>query len=241
MDAVRTRVMNELFLAPSVVLPIVAGASAWLISWGLGGVTTLTLGGLVGVLAGFGWMATRVIFQLDAITERTMKFIEERERNEEERRMETLIQKLMQLRDHRAFDYLTILRESRTEIEELAKQPNMQARSLQIVGQVRQLFLAAIEQIEQSYKLSELSERLLSSERQEILSRNEKKLSEIKASADRIAHAVEQFRSLSLRETNGDLGELREELDESLKVAQQTEERMREIENNIGYERHLKE
>ncbi len=241
MDAIRKKVMSELFLAPSVVLPIVAGASAWLVSWGLGGVTMLTVGGMVGVLAGVGWMATRIIFQLDAITERTMRFAEEKARQKEEERIDKLVEKLGKLQDHRAIDYLTILRESRKEFVEMASQPGMQARGLQVVGQVHQLFWAAIEQLEQSYKLSELAGRLQSGERKELATRNEQNLTEIKATADRLTLAVEQFRRLSLREQNGELNELREELDESLKVAHRTEERMREIEKDIGYDRHLRE
>jgi len=241
MESVRTKVLNELFFAPSVVLPIVGGASAWLVSWALGGVASLTIGGLVGVLAGVGWMATRIIFQLDAITERTMQFVQEKARREEEERIEGLAQRLKQLSDQRSFDYLTILKESRNEFEALASQPGMQARGLQIVGQVRQLFVAAIEQLEQSYKLSELSGRLRSGERKEIVSRNEQTLADIKATADRMTVAVEQFRRLSLREQSGDLSELGEELDESLKVAHRTEERMREIETDVGYDRHLKD
>jgi len=241
MDAIRKKVMSELFLAPSVVLPIVAGVSAWLVSWGVGGIRTLTVGGLVAVLAGLGWMATRIIFQLDAITERTLRFAEEKLQREEEERIDRLVEKLGKLRDQRALDYLTILRENRREFMELARQPAMQARSLQVAGQVRQLFLAALEQLEQSYKLSELAGRLRSQERHEIVARNEQNLADIKATADRLTVAVEQFRRLSLREQNGDLHELRDELDESLKVAHRTEERMREIEKSIGYDRHLRE
>ncbi len=58
---------------------------------------------------------------------------------------------------------------------------------------------------------------------------------------ERLMSAVDQFRRLSLREQKEDLKELRDELDESLKVAQRTDERMRELEKSIGYDRHLKE
>ncbi len=130
MDDIRKKVISELFLAPSVVLPMVAGASAWLMSWGLGGVTELTLAGLVGLLGGAGWMATRMIFQLDAITERTMRFAEAKERAEEEARIDRMAEKLAQLNDPRLLDYLTLLRQGRREFLDIADDPTMRGRSL---------------------------------------------------------------------------------------------------------------
>ena len=73
MDDLRKRILNEIFVAPSVVLPIAGGGTAWLLSWALGNVATLNLIGLVGVMVGIGWFATRFIFQLDAITEKAMR------------------------------------------------------------------------------------------------------------------------------------------------------------------------
>lgn len=240
MDAVRKKVLNELFLAPSVVLPIVAGASALILSWGFGGVVLATAG-VAGILGGVGWMATRMVFKLDEITARTMAYMNEQQRREENSRLDELAKKLRNDRDYRTKDYLTILRDCRNEMETLAAQPAIQARSIEVLQQVRQLFWAAIDQLEQSYKLFELSERLVSDERKEVLERRDEIVKSVNTSVDRLQSAVDQFRSLAKREQNLDLNELRDELDVSLKVAKRTEERMREIEESTNYERHLKE
>ena len=60
MDPVKRKVISELFLAPSVLLPIVGGISAGLLSWAMGGIGLLTLAAAAGILGGLGWMMTRI-------------------------------------------------------------------------------------------------------------------------------------------------------------------------------------
>ena len=49
MDSIKRKVYTELFLAPSVVLPIVGGISAGMLAWALGGSSFLTGAAIVGV------------------------------------------------------------------------------------------------------------------------------------------------------------------------------------------------
>ncbi len=76
-DPVKRKVISELFFAPSVLLPIVGGISAGMLSWALDGNGGLTLAAGLGVLGGLGWMMTRIIFQIESITEDAMRFEQE--------------------------------------------------------------------------------------------------------------------------------------------------------------------
>ena len=108
MDDLRKRILNEIFVAPSVVLPIAGGGTAWLLSWALGSVATLNLVGLVGVMVGIGWFATRFIFQLDSITEKAMRDQIESRLREEEKKLNELDQKLYADRDQRPREAMAI-------------------------------------------------------------------------------------------------------------------------------------
>jgi paraquat-inducible protein B len=233
--------MSEIFLAPSVVMPIVAGASAWILSWAAGGVGMLNLVGLVGFLGGIGWMATRAIFLTDKITESTLRELKQKQKDEENRELDNLQRKLRKDGDHRTQDYLLLLRSLKDDFEEVTGQPGVEKRSAEVVQQVRQLFAAAIVQLERTYKYWQLSERLIGDERDQIIDQREKLIDEIKATVDHLKNVTKQYSELMTREQQVDLSQLRDELDTSLRIAKRTEERMREIESKPDYESFLKE
>jgi uncharacterized protein YukE len=241
MESIRKKVLNELFLAPSVVFPIVAGASAWLVSWGIGGNTSMNLAGLVGVLGGLGWMATRIIFQLDEITERTRRFAEEAESREENRRLDNLYDRLMSRSDRRVAELWMSLRTARDRFEQLARSPDNQVRVLSISTQFRSLFWAAIQQLENSDKLTDSVFRLPERERRSALQRLESMIAEIRETAGRLNEAVLQFEQLAMEQPDDNLDQLGKELEQSLDMARRAEERVRELEINATYERPLKE
>jgi hypothetical protein len=237
----RSRIASELLWAPSVVLPVVAGASAWLISWAAGGVAALNVVGLVGVIAGVGWLATRTIFYTDAIAADVLRKEQEKAAKAEERRLDDLQQRLRVDRDFRTKDYLTLLRTCRAEFEEFSSKPGIAIQSQEIVKQVRQLFWSAVEQLERSLKLHLLSERLMGEKRKQVLEEREQVLNEINASIEHMQRASKNYQELIQDETETDLSSIRDELDASLRVAKRIEERMREIEGKTNMDAYLKE
>jgi len=240
-EDIRRRVMSEIFLAPSVVMPIVAGASAWILSWAAGGIGILNFVGLAGILGGIGWMATRAIFLTEKITEQTLREVKQKLKDEENRKLDDLQRKLRKDGDYRTQDYLLLLRTTKDEFEEVASQPSIEKRSVEVVQQVRQLFAAAISQLERTYKYWELSQRLVGEERDQIIEQREKLMNEVKTAVEHLESVTKQYRELMEREQQVDLSQLSNELDTSLRIAQRTEERMREIESKPDYESFLKE
>lgn len=230
MEAVQKKVLSDIFLAPSVTLPVVAGLICWGLSWAAGGVGVLAVAGTVAVAGGLVWMVGRTFLQLDKITARAGKALQDQIRQQEEERIENLLRNLRLDRDFRTKDYVTILREARAEFEKLADQPSIQTRSLPIVGQVRQLFWSAISELEQSYKLFELSDRLVGDQRTELIAQREELLKQVNASAEKLKSAVVQFRRLYNQDNDVDIAALRDDLDVSIKIAARTEARMKELE-----------
>lgn len=232
MKEVRRRVMSEIFLAPSVVLPLVAGATSWLLSWGAGGNSWLNLAGLVSTVGGLGWMATRWIFQVESITEQVMEDMRSQEIEKQNIELDQLAQLLLKDRDHRTEDYLILLRAIKGRFDEARMKSKSSVRFLEVPERVDELFQATIGQLRRTYQLYELSRDISPDTRKSILQQRENVLNEIKESIDHLETAVSHFTTMLERNQPGDLSALRDELDTSLRVAQRTEERLKEMEGS---------
>lgn len=222
-----------------MVLPVVGGASAWLLSWAGGGNDWLNLAGLVGVLGGVGWFATRFIFQLDGISEKAMQDLAEEALQKEEKHLNELQKRLANDRDPRTEQYLILLRENRTELERIARTPGIELRSLEIVKQARQLFWAASDQLDQSMKMYELAQNLNGAEKQGVLAQRERCLEEARESSEHLSDAIATFRQFADKTLERDMDTLQLELAESIRAAKRSEERMRELQNRPDYERYF--
>lgn len=242
MDPVKRKVISELFFAPSVVLPIVGGISAGLLSWATGGSGYMTGAAVVGVLGGVGWMLTRMIFKVEDITEKAMEAEAKKLRDEENRRLDALAQKLRTDRDHRTQDYLTLLRSLQHEFEEASSRPGVQFRSARMREQISKVLGAAVDQLAQSYRLWELSENLVGDARDKVLHNREKVLEEVEETVDRLKLTTDHIKEVIASDSQVDLAAMRDELETTMRIAKRTEERMREWENpTAGYEAEMKE
>jgi hypothetical protein len=224
-----------------VVLPIVGGLSSLLLSWAADGVGWLTMAGLAGVLGGIGWMATRAIFKTESITAETIEKLRGQEIAAEEARLDQLDRLMSQDNDDRDQDLLRTLRVQRAQFHQIASQPGVVIRSQEILSQFEELYRASVNNLYESYRLLMQSKPLGVNERRILLDERERLLKEIQVSVDFSFSALEQYRSFTKKTVGTDLSSLREELDESIKIAKRTEERLRELDSSPDHPAYLRE
>ncbi len=95
-----------------------------------------------------------------------------------------------------------------------------------------ELFRATIGQLRRTYQLYELSRDISADTRKSVLQQRESVLNEIKASIDSLEAAVNHYLTMLERNQPGDLSALRMSWTLSLRVAQRTEERLKEMEGS---------
>jgi len=105
------------------------------------------------------------------------------------------------------------------QFEELASQPEIAIRSQDILGCANNLFAAAVNNLYESYKLLEQARKLSARDQRSLLIQREQLLKEIHASVEHLQTSLEQYKNLTKKSTGSELSQLRNELEESLRIA----------------------
>ena len=231
MDPVKRKVISDIFLARSVVLPIVGGISAALLSFAAGGSNYMNAAAVVGILGGLGWMATRFIFKIEQITEEALRVQLNKQIEHEKKQLDILLRELTGDGDPRTQDYLTLLRSLRDDFWAASDRPGVQQRSAQLRGQIGQVFDAAVSHLRESLRMIRLAQKLTGDARRKVLMDREELLVEVNQTIDQMRLAIKEFREITKDTGQSNLTTLREELEASIRVAKRTEEAMREIES----------
>lgn len=231
----RRRVLRKIFLAPSVVLPVVAGLSAWLVSWAGDGLTSMNMAGLIGVLGGIGWAITRAIYGTEKFTQQAYHEMSSEAVQNEKRQLDQLDQLLCEDDDPRDQQLLRMLRSQRDQFREIASQPSLATRSSEVLARVEQLFRASVKNLAECYQLWLQSQKLGRVEQKTLQVEREKLLQEIRLTVEQVQTSLSEYRNLSKRAVGTDLSQLRGELETSIEIAKRTEERLRELDIKPGY------
>jgi hypothetical protein len=223
---VRKKVLLDLFATPGTLLPLVGGLTLLIGGWALDAGAAVGFLGLVGVLAGLGVAATRLIFGLEEITNRAYEYVHDQEWKNQQKALDKLDHKLIRDRDPRTQDALRQVRHLYTTLLEDVKAGKITRNSHEILQKVEALFRACVDQLQRSYKLWSTARRLSGDARQRVLQQREKVVQEVVRAVDHLDQTIEQLRGLTAKSDEEDLGQLRSELDEAIEVARRTEQRL---------------
>ena len=229
MDEVKRKVMIDLFASPGTLAPIVVGLTSLMYSWAVGGDPAGNAIGIMGVLGGAGYFASRLVLGLEGMTKRAYEAIAEHHRTKRNQALDELERQLHGDQDQRTETCLRNLRNLYDTFQQSCLEERVVATHHQVVSQAEQIFNASVQQLERSLELYQISQKLTGKPRGEILAERERVIREVIDTRDHLSATMEQFQTFATRRNQSELSQLREELDETLRVAQRTEERMAEI------------
>lgn len=235
-DDLHRKVLLDLMAAPSVLLTAAAGVTAMLAGWAVE-LPVLIFGGAIGVLASVGALATRWLFKRDKLVEKAMKQMQEKLVRDRSAELDGLEQRLQNDDDPRSEQ---LLRDLRTVYDQL-KQPE-QWRSaegkqppIEIIAKADTLFRSCIVSLERSLTMWETAQQMHTDDlKQEMLDGRQKTLDEVQQSVSQLARTFDQLKALTVEpDRKSRLSEIRNELDQSLTVARNIEDRMKSFERDI--------
>jgi len=232
MPAPERKSLSSTFRSPGTLVPVTFGAAAIL--------TALTLGsgfgigvyvGIASILTGFTVMAARLLPQSAPQIQYTEPAAAETESRTRRDELKLLEASLVLDGDVRTETSLRRLCEHYDNFQEKVEEGALSAAGYEVTHRVEQLFQASIDQLRRSHELWEEAHTFDDAEMQAILDEREEIVREVVTTTDHVNRAVSEFRRIQDRREDHDLGQLREELDESLRVAKAVEERMAAWEN----------
>ncbi|MBN1912544.1 MAG: hypothetical protein JW818_22680 [Pirellulales bacterium] len=225
---VRKKVLLDLFAAPGTLLPVVGGISALILSWALkGAAATASLGvGLFGILTGLGVFASRVILGLEKITQEAYDYVHEQKKKAQEENLDRLDDRLKKDRDNRTQESLRELRMLYGAFSEDVESGKINRATYEVIEIVDELFTNSVAQLEHSYELWQSSRHQDGPIRDRTLAEREKVVREVLATTEHLRQTIDQFRALSAKRGRKELSQLREELDEAIRVARRADERI---------------
>lgn len=234
MDEVKRKVLLDLFVSPWTLLPAVTGLSAWMLSWGVGGNTTLNLVGLAGVLIGVGVQATRLVFGVERLTERAQSYQEQKKRAEREAYLDGLSHRLSRDDDLRNDECLRRLRAVRDLFD---RDPPKRAATIAIRDTVLRLFDASVAQLERSHELWEKARRLPIGTGRPLMEQRRVAIDEVVVTVNHLTRTVERYNALQA-DAGGEneLAALRGELDATIEAARRADEQMESLGKNPAYD-----
>lgn len=223
---VRKKVLMDVFATPGTLLPLVGGLSLMIGGWALGAGAAVGFVGLVGVLAGLGMAATRLIFGLEELTNRAYEYLHDQEWKQQEKALDKLDHRLIRDRDPRTQAALRQVRQIYTGLVGDVKSGKITRNSHEILQKVEGLFRACVAQLERSYKLWDAARKLSGDARERMLQQREKVVEEVVGSAEHLDRTIAQLRALTAKPEEDDMAQMRSELDEAIEVARRTEQRL---------------
>jgi hypothetical protein len=223
---VRKKVLLDVFASPATLLPVVGGVTALLGSWAFSLGAWPGFLGVVGILAGLGVSATKLIFGLEKITNDAYEFVLAQKVKQQEDQLDQLDLKLVTDRDPRTQTSLRQLRQLNQDFADDVEQGKVARSAHDVLKVIEELVTKCVAQLERSYQLWHTARGMSGQTKEELLAEREQVIAEVVEAVRHVEKTTGQFRTFTAKKNEDDLGRLRQELDEAIQVARRAEDRV---------------
>lgn len=230
-DEIKNRVLLDLFATPSTMVPFFGGLTmlilAWVMGWGI-----MLGASVISTCLGVGIFLTKFIFGLDKITQAAYQYEIDKKEQQLNKELDELDSKLRQDRDPRPENCLRRLRVLNKKVRDRLK---INPVGSELIENFDRLFQICISKIKETDEMWRDSRNLGDSTKKKVMREREKIVEEIEDVTSQLDHTVEQFQVIEIKKNDGEISELRKELEQTLLVAKKTEERLANL-NSKSYD-----
>ena len=237
MNDLKKRILLDLLVTPTTMLPNLLGASMMLTSEILGG--TAAFFGFCSLAVGLGVMATNVLINYDKVAAEAIRKLEEEKRKDKNRSLDDLARKLEVARmrysrskNGRPVRYLKELRAVRDSFFDDIREGRIENAPSSLQNQVDEIFDSCVEQLERQLDIVSTANKLSGDLKEQLLEQRNAILKDVEASIAEINNVVSEIRVLDLKENMEETKRLQERLRLQLTVARRTKEVMNEVEGD---------
>jgi hypothetical protein len=220
---IRKKVLLDIFAAPASLAPIVLGSTIGLIGWAGELSVYCIFSGMAGILVGVGVMLTKLIFNVEGLTEKAFNDWKNQAEDEFERKLDELAENLKKTDVAKDENFLRDLRQSFKTYKGHIKEEKI-PNNLEVSEKLIKLFNGCIEQLNESYTLWESTLSMSGNLKKETLKHRSHILEDIDMAVDSFSKTVREL--IELKKEKEDLSALTKELGNSVDVAKKTEERL---------------
>jgi hypothetical protein len=232
MDRFQRRAVIEVSKAPQSSIPITVGVIALVVGMMIGpfGFGLLSLAGLMAVVAGIGFAVRKLLKGFAKLTNSAYETFFESQQTKQLRALHDLDRRLQRDDDSRTHSLLRQLWHLYQTLERDIHSGKLNYGAHDVLAKVDDMFRVCVDHLEMSYQLWEMARRQEGVIARQKLQQREELIQEVHASVDHLEQVISQLEESAMERNTGELKRLREELDESMRVAKAVEERTAELE-----------
>ena len=114
-------------------------------------------------------------------------------------------------------------------LEKDVKAGDIPAAAHGVMDSVDRMFHVCVDHLRQSYKLWQSAQQTTGRSRENTLRQREELIQEVEQSVSHLEQTIDQLQTVSSKRSKSELARLREELDETIRVAKRVEQRTEEL------------